>query len=60
MKSKLKALLAAALITVPVLALDAAQAPAPSDPSQAQMSGTRTLRDCCYVYFMGRWYCIPC
>jgi hypothetical protein len=55
---KLRNVLVAALLTVPVLALNASTLPdAATGP---QLNPTRTVTACCYVYFMGRWYCIPC
>lgn len=59
MKSTLKALLAAALITAPVLTLDAAQVPAKPGTVESEMTGN-AAQGCCYVYIMGRWWCVPC
>jgi hypothetical protein len=54
---KLRTLLAAALITLPVLALDAAVTVEPTKP---QVSSTQALDSCCWILLFGRWWCIPC
>lgn len=55
---KFKTLLATALLTLPVLMLTATQA------ADSAERGTRveptSLTVCCYVYFNGKWMCIPC
>ncbi len=52
---KLRTLLAAAFITLPVLATDAAVT-TPERPQIAQ----QTPVNCCWVMILGRWWCIPC
>jgi hypothetical protein len=54
--TKLRTLLAAALITLPVLATDAA-VPTPDKP---QISQSQPPATCCWVMILGRWWCIPC
>ena len=57
----IRALIAAALITVPAFTLNAAQ-PMPQNAT-SYMSGTRptTSQACCaYVYLYGMWICIVC
>ncbi len=59
--TKLRTLLAAALITIPVLTLDAAQLPATQPGSQAQLApSSQSVDSCCWVFFLGRWWCFPC
>jgi hypothetical protein len=55
---KLRNVLAAALLTIPVLALDASALPATATGSE--LNPTRSVAATCYVYFMGRWYSYPC
>jgi len=56
--TKLKTLLVAALLTVPVLTLSAAV------PAEHYGSGPRlettAATGCCWVLYFGRWFCIPC
>jgi hypothetical protein len=55
---KLRNLLAAALLTLPVVALNASTV---ADAAKgAELNPTRPVAGCCYVLFMGRWYCMPC
>jgi hypothetical protein len=54
---KLRNVLAAALLTIPLASLSASTvADASTGP---EMRPTRT-QTCCMVYFMGRYYCVPC
>jgi hypothetical protein len=65
--SKIKALIGAALV-VPLFALGSASGSQPTgalaaltqggEPTQVVDGGTNW--ECCFVYFGGRWYCIPC
>jgi hypothetical protein len=56
--AKLRTLLAAALLTVPVLTLSAAM------PTGDAQTGPRieptAATGCCWAYVMGRWICFPC
>ena len=61
--TKIKALVAAALITVPVLALDAAQLPMPSGSEQMMSDPRPTTANvtcCLWVYWNGMFICIAC
>jgi hypothetical protein len=55
--SKLKNLFAVALLTLPVLSLSAADLGAPANVTQVRPA---SVAGCCYVYYMGHWYCFPC
>jgi hypothetical protein len=60
--SKVRAFVAAVLVSIPMLSLDAAQLPAPhgavpfmSDPRPTTVNG------CCMIIVIGgMYYCIPC
>lgn len=55
---KLRNVLAAALLTIPVLALNAATL---SDSTHGVVvQPTPSVTACCYVFYMGRYWCIPC
>jgi hypothetical protein len=55
--SKLKNLFAVALLTLPILSLSAADLGARVDVTQVRPA---SVAGCCYVYYMGHWYCFPC
>lgn len=56
---KLRTLLAAALFTLPVVALSASQlSTGKSDVVGVQSSVSSDT--CCYVYWQGHWWCLPC
>ena len=55
---KLRNVLAAALLTIPVLALNASTLADYTD--EVVVRPTPSVTACCWVYFMGRWMCIPC
>jgi hypothetical protein len=55
---KLRTVLAAALLTLPVLTLNASSLA--SDAQQSTIKPTHTVTGTCYVYFAGRWWAIPC
>jgi hypothetical protein len=55
--NKLRNLLVAALLTLPVVGLNASAL-----DSGVEGTELRPVQQygCCYVLIMGRWYCIPC
>jgi hypothetical protein len=57
--AKLRTLLAAALLTVPVLTMSMNVA---ADDAQTgpRIEATTAATGCCWAYFMGRWICMPC
>lgn len=70
-----KIALFAALAALPLTQLNAGvTAPSPSAPETAipaeliEMQNAGTIADgtevqgwgCCFIFFMGRWYCVPC
>jgi hypothetical protein len=55
---KLKALVATALLTLPMLTLSASQV-APPSPNIVRLEPA-SLTNCCWVYYMHRWVCFPC
>jgi hypothetical protein len=57
--TKLRTLLAAALLTLPVLALSASEVTADNVASGTRLEGT-SLTGCCMIYLNGKWMCIPC
>ncbi len=66
--SKIKTLVAAGLI-VPLLALgaianseqsDSLSAPSARPSAPYRVMDTADAYTCCWVYYLGRWYCIPC
>jgi hypothetical protein len=61
--SKIRALIAAALVTVPALTLNAAQVQMPQSATSiiSDARPTTTNQRCCaYVYLGGMWICIVC
>lgn len=55
---KLRNVIAAALLIVPVLALNASTL---SDAAEGVVvRSTPSVTACCYIFYMGRWWCIPC
>jgi hypothetical protein len=60
--STIRALIAAALITVPALTLNAAQVQMPqSATSFITAPKPTTIQYCCaYIYWQGMWICIVC
>ncbi len=56
---KLRSLLAAALLTLPVVTLSATQLSGGKSDVVAVQSST-SLQGCCYLYWEGRWWCLPC
>jgi hypothetical protein len=55
---KLRNLLAAALLTIPVATLNASPLSVVADGTE--MRSTLPVAGCCVVYYMGRWVCMPC
>ena len=54
---KLRNVLAAVLLTIPVLTINAGTVTAATG---SELRPTHPVTACCYQYFMGRWYCFPC
>lgn len=54
---KLRNFLAGALLALP-LALNAGTLP--DSRTGSELNPTHSVAGTCYVYFMGRWYAIPC
>jgi hypothetical protein len=58
--AKLRILLKAALLTaLSMLALASAGAVTSTADSGTRLETTSIL-DCCWIFYMGRWWCIPC
>ena len=57
--TQLRTLLAAALLTLPVMTLSATQVTANAGTGPRLETST-SLTGCCLVLAGGRWYCIPC
>ena len=55
---RLLTVLAAALLTIPVLSLNATSL-VDSDKGSA-INATHGVTGTCFVYYMGRWWLIPC
>jgi hypothetical protein len=55
---KLQKVLIAALLTIPVLTLNASSLS--DDANSAQLSPTHSVTGWCYIYMAGRWWQIPC
>ena len=55
---KLRTVLAAALLTIPVLTLNAGSLTA--DVQADGIKPTHSVTGTCYVYFAGRWWVYPC
>jgi hypothetical protein len=55
---KLRVLVTAALLTLTLGTLNAADFTAPEHPDG--MSSTQSQTGWCWFYFMGRWYYLPC
>ena len=55
--NKLRTILAAALLTMPVIALNASTAA--EEPTGIQVSSP-PQQSCCWILIMGRWYCYYC
>ncbi len=55
--NKLRTILAAALMTMPVIALNASTV---ADESTGVTLETKQQAGCCWMLIMGRWYCVPC
>jgi hypothetical protein len=61
--SKIRAFIAAALVTVPALTLNAAQVQMPQSATSfiSDARPTTTNQTCCiFVYWQGMWICIVC
>ena len=55
---KLRNLLVGALLTLPVMTLNAGTIA--DFVGGAEMRPTPSVADCCYVFSVGRWWCVPC
>jgi hypothetical protein len=55
---KLRTVLAAALLTIPLSSLSASTLPDPARGSE--LNPTHSVAATCYVYLMGRWWAYPC
>jgi hypothetical protein len=55
---KLRTVLAAALLTFPVLTLNASSLG--DSPQVSDIKPTHSVTNTCYTYFMGRWWAYPC
>jgi len=55
---KLRQVIAAVLLVVPVMTLNAGSLAAVSKAPELQP--TQTLAGTCYIYFGGRWIAFPC
>jgi hypothetical protein len=56
--NKLRTLLAAALLTMPVIALNASTAV--DVPTGIEVDSPQQQAGCCWILIMGRWYCYYC
>jgi hypothetical protein len=56
--SKLRTILAAALLILPVLALNASTLV--EEAAEIEVGQTQQQSSCCWVLFIGSWYCVPC
>jgi hypothetical protein len=57
-KTLLKSTLFVVAMALPMLAVNAGQLADRSD--SVEVTGTPTAGTCCWVYVMGRYWCIPC
>ena len=55
---RLLTVLAAALLTIPVLTLNASSLADSTKGSEIQ--STHSVTNTCFVYYMGRWWAYPC
>jgi hypothetical protein len=55
---KLRNVLAGLLLSLPLLALNAA--PVTTDTAPAGLNGTHSVTGWCYIYFAGRYWQVPC
>ena len=55
---KLRNLLAAALILLPTVTLNAG--PLPSAETRPSLSSPQSAGGMCWIYAMGRWWYLPC
>lgn len=55
--NKLRTILAAALLTMPVIALNASTVA--DEPTGIEVNSP-PQQSCCWAIIMGRWYCVPC
>lgn len=55
---KLRSVLAAALITIPLASFGASQVV--DSAAGTELRPTRNLENCCWVYLVGRYWCVPC
>ena len=58
--NKLRTILAAALLTLPVVALNASTAVDESAGIEIGQKPPQQQGGCCWMLLMGRWYCVPC
>lgn len=56
--TKLRSLLAAALLMVPAVTLNASSFT--NDDADPSVSAPQQSGGMCWVYYMGRWYYVPC
>jgi hypothetical protein len=55
---KLRVVLAGVLLSLPIMALNASMLT--TDEAPAGLSSTHSVTGWCYIYFMGRYYAVPC
>jgi hypothetical protein len=55
--NKLRTILAAALLALPILTLNASTV---ADEPAMEIGQTQQQGGCCWMLIMGRWYCYPC
>jgi hypothetical protein len=56
--NKLRTILAAALLTMPVIALNASAVV--EEPTGIELNQLQQQSGCCWMLIGGRWYCVPC
>jgi hypothetical protein len=56
--NKLRTILAAALLSMPVIALNASTAV--DEPTAIELRPLQQQGGCCWALIVGRWYCVPC
>jgi hypothetical protein len=56
--SKIKAFIAAALISVPMLSLDAAELQLPQNPAPVMSDGSRPTTTNLCMWWGGYWFCV--
>jgi hypothetical protein len=58
--TKLRTLLATALLMLPVMALSVAHAATGGNAPGTRVEPSTSLTGCCMIMIGGKWYCLPC